>query len=74
MSSLSNFNALNFPSLMVFIQLIPLPIQAGTAIGIVIITALAGATEVKLIVPGKYTVLEFGSFTPEIAIAMTGEI
>eukprot|EP01041_Mallomonas_annulata_P004970 gene4970-9942_t len=53
-------------------KLIPLPIQAGTAIGIGLITALAGTTEVNLIIAGKYTILKMGHVTPEIVVAMAG--
>ena len=53
-------------------KLIPLPIQAGTAIGVGLITALAGATEVRMVVAGKFTLLEMGQLTVEIAIALAG--
>lgn len=53
-------------------KLIPLPIQAGTAIGIGMITALAGATEVNLVVSGKFTILNIGQLTPEVIVAIGG--
>jgi adenine/guanine/hypoxanthine permease len=53
-------------------RLIPLPIQAGTAIGIGLLTALAGSTEVNLVVKGQYAILKMGFITPEICIALSG--
>lgn len=50
-------------------KLIPDCIQASTAIGIGLITALAGAIELRLVVPGKYAILQMGPITPEIVIA-----
>ena len=47
-------------------KLIPDCIQAATAVGIGLITALAGAIELKLVVPGKYTILEMGAMSPSI--------
>jgi xanthine/uracil/vitamin C permease (AzgA family) len=38
------------------------------------ITALAGATEVHLVVRGKYTILDMGELTPEILISMAAVI
>lgn len=55
-------------------RLIPDCIQASTSVGIGLITALAGATEVHLVVRGKYTVLDMGEITPEILIAMAAVI
>lgn len=34
------------------------------------ITALAGATEIHLVVPGKYTIVDMGPITPEVVIAI----
>lgn len=51
-------------------KLIPDCIQASTAVGIGLITALAGVIELKLVVTGKYTLLELGEITPAIVIAM----
>ena len=51
-------------------QLIPDCIQASTAVGIGLITALAGATEVGLVVRGTYTVLDMGEPTPQIFICI----
>ncbi len=53
-------------------QLIPVPIQVGTAVGIGLMTALAGSTEIKLVVKGDYTILDIGTITVEIVIAMLG--
>lgn len=55
-------------------RLIPLPIQVGTAIGIGLLTALAGSTEVNLVMEGKYAILKMGEITPEICISITGII
>ena len=51
-------------------KLIPDCIQASTAIGIGLITALAGLIELELIVPGKYAILQMGEITTEIVIAL----
>ena len=42
--------------------------------GIGLITALAGATEIQLVIHGKYTILDMGTITPEIIIAMFGVV
>lgn len=55
-------------------QLIPQPIQLGTAVGIGMITALAGATEIDLVVAGKYTIVDIGPITDEVVLAMAGFI
>ncbi len=55
-------------------KLIPLPIQVGTAVGIGLLTALAGSTEVDLVVPGSYTILKIGKITPEICLSFAGVI
>jgi len=49
--------------------LIPDCIQASTAVGIGLITALAGAIEIKLVVRGTLTILSMGDISWEIAIA-----
>lgn len=60
-----------FKPLVTFVtKLIPDCIQASTAIGIGLITALAGALELRLVVPGKYAILQMGDITPEIIIAL----
>lgn len=50
-------------------KMIPDCIQSSTAVGIGLITALAGAIELELVMPGKYTILEMGPITPAIIIA-----
>eukprot|EP01031_Cornospumella_fuschlensis_P026302 gene26302-31774_t len=57
-----------------FTKLIPDSIQAAISVGIGLITALAGATEINLIVRGKYTILDMGEITPEIAVAISNLI
>jgi adenine/guanine/hypoxanthine permease len=52
--------------------LIPECIQASTTVGIGLLTALAGATEIELVVRGEYTLLEVGKLTNEVIIALTG--
>lgn len=47
-------------------QLVPDCIQASTSIGIGLITALAGATELGLVVRGKYTIVDMGQITDEV--------
>ena len=51
-------------------KLIPDCIQASTGIGIGLITALAGAIEVGLVVKGKYTVVDMGEITLEVVICV----
>lgn len=46
----------------------------GTAVGIGLITALAGATEIKLVVSGEYTIVDLGEITPEIIITFAAII
>ena len=53
-------------------NLIPRPIQVGTAIGIGLITALAGCTEINLVVKGSLTILDIGPITTEIILAFLG--
>lgn len=60
-----------FPFIARFVtKLIPDSIQAATAVGIGLITALAGATEIKLVIPGQYTLLDMGSLTIEVIFAI----
>lgn len=49
------------------VQLVPDCIQASTSIGIGLITALAGATELGLVVRGKYTIIDMGQITDEVS-------
>ncbi|KAJ1393577.1 hypothetical protein B484DRAFT_408171 [Ochromonadaceae sp. CCMP2298] len=62
------------PLVSIATRLIPDCIQASTAIGIGLITALAGAIELKLVVPGNYTILEMGTVTPSIVIALLATV
>jgi len=52
--------------------LIPLPIQVGTAVGIGLLTSLAGSTEINFVKAGKYTILELGAITTEVIISFVG--
>eukprot|EP01038_Epipyxis_sp_PR26KG_P010149 gene10149-13652_t len=54
----------------VITKLIPDCIQASTATGIGLITALAGVIELKLVVGGQYTLLAMGPLTSDIIIAI----
>lgn len=54
-------------------KLIPLPIQVGTAIGIGLLTCLAGAVEIDLVEQGGTTkLLSIGRITPLVCIAISG--
>jgi AGZA family xanthine/uracil permease-like MFS transporter len=55
-------------------RLIPLPIQVGSAVGIGLLTALSGSTEIDLVVRGDLTVLTIGKITNEICIAISGVV
>lgn len=55
-------------------RLIPIAIQVGTAVGIGLLTALAGSTEVDLVERGSYTVLKIGPITAKVCIAISGVI
>ena len=46
----------------------------GTAVGIGLLTALAGSTEIDLVVAGNYVILEIGKITTSIVIAFVGVI
>jgi AGZA family xanthine/uracil permease-like MFS transporter len=52
--------------------LIPRPVQIGTAVGIGLITALAGCTEIDLVRSGEYTILEMGPITDEVVLTLSG--
>ena len=55
--------------------LIPLPIQVGTTVGIGLLTALAGATEIGIIKNGgKFQILKKGEVSAEQLIAISGLI
>lgn len=51
-------------------RLIPDCIQASTAVGIGLITALAGAIELDLVVPGRFTIVQMGPITSAVVIAI----
>ena len=51
-------------------NLIPRPVQVGTAIGVGLITALAGATEIDLVVRGNITILDIGPMTKEVLLGL----
>jgi len=56
-------------------KLIPLPIQVGTAVGVGLLTAFAGATDVRLVVKGTNNhLLGLGDITPQVMIAVCGII
>ena len=55
-------------------KLIPLPIQVGTSVGIGLLTALAGALEIKLVQSGQYQILTRGVVSPEVVIAISGVV
>ncbi len=55
-------------------RLIPISIQVGTVVGIGLLTALAGSTEIDLVQKGTYTILKMGRITSKICIAFAGVI
>ncbi|RYH30183.1 NCS2 family permease [archaeon] len=55
-------------------RLIPVAIQVGVAVGIGILTSLAGSTEIDLVEGGEYTIVKMGKITPKICIALSGAI
>ena len=55
-------------------KLVPSSIQVGTAVGIGILTALAGATDIDLVVSGDYTIVTMGKITPKVLIAVAGKV
>lgn len=52
------------------VRLIPESIQAATAVGIGLVTALAGAVEIGLVVRGKFTLLTTGDLDAGIVITI----
>lgn len=62
------------PLLALLTHLIPDCIQASTAVGIGLITALAGAIELGLVEQGQYTIVQMGPITPAIVIATISTI
>eukprot|EP01035_Chromulina_nebulosa_P025512 gene25512-33302_t len=57
-----------------FKRLIPHCIQVSSAIGIGLLVALAGCTDIDLVVTGKYTILDLGPLNSENEIALCGFI
>jgi xanthine/uracil/vitamin C permease (AzgA family) len=55
-------------------KLIPDYIQIGTTVGIGLITALSGYTELDIVVQGRYTLVAVGPLTLKIYIAISGLI
>lgn len=56
-------------------RLIPKSIQVGTCIGIGLLTALAGATDVNMVQSGNYgTLVQLGPITPSVVIALAGVV
>jgi AGZA family xanthine/uracil permease-like MFS transporter len=55
-------------------QLVPGCIQAALGVGIGLITALAGATEIGLVVRGKYTIVDMGPITDEAIVGIAALI
>ena len=58
------------PVAILFLRLIPHPLQAATAVGIGLLTSLSGAIEIGLIVKGQRTLLGLGEITPSIIIGL----
>ena len=58
------------PVAILFLKLIPHPLQAATAVGIGLLTSLSGAVEIGLIVKGERTLLGLGDFTPSVIIGL----
>jgi AGZA family xanthine/uracil permease-like MFS transporter len=54
--------------------LIPACIQASTAVGIGLITAFAGAIDLKLVVRGEYTVVTMGTATKDVYFALIAAV
>lgn len=44
----------------------------GTTLGVGLLTALAGANEVKIVEQGRYALLRIGPITSEVVIALIG--
>ena len=55
-------------------QLIPLPIQVGTVVGVGLLTTLAGSTEINFVIGGTFKILRMGHISQEIVIAFFGVI
>jgi AGZA family xanthine/uracil permease-like MFS transporter len=55
-------------------RLIPTSIQTGTAIGIGLLTALAGATEIDFVRQGERNLVQLGNISPDVCIAMSGVV
>jgi xanthine/uracil/vitamin C permease (AzgA family) len=55
-----------YQSKSIALQLIPDCMQAATAVGIGLLTALAGASEIGLVVQGDSTVVELGEINSEV--------
>jgi AGZA family xanthine/uracil permease-like MFS transporter len=55
-------------------QLIPECIQAALGVGIGLITALAGALELGVVVRGKYTIVDMGEMTDEVVVGIAALI
>jgi AGZA family xanthine/uracil permease-like MFS transporter len=55
-------------------KVIPSYIQIGTTIGIGLLTALSGYSEINLVVPGRYTLLTVGTIDSQVCIAISGII
>ena len=53
---------------------IPGCIQIGVAVGIGLFTALAGSTDINLVVTGEYTIVDIGLVTDTVLIAMSGVV
>lgn len=53
-------------------RLIPTSIQVGTAIGVGLLTCLAGSMEIDMVVTGHYSILSLGNLTSELYIALAG--
>lgn len=62
------------PVARLFNFVVPQTLQAAVAVGIGVLVAFAGATEVDLIVEGKYTILALGPMSHDLVIAMFGVI
>lgn len=58
-----------------FSRLVPKSIQVGTAIGIGLLTALAGAVEVSIVMPGDYgQLVKLGDINDKVMISVAGVI
>ena len=56
----------------VITNLIPKPIQVGTAVGIGLITALAGALDINMVRSGEFTIVTSGPITTEVILTIFG--